>query len=437
MTDFEAVCERELGALLVHVGQREFRDTAPVSVLELQLPLVKIFLDRDAHMYVCCVSQTFRTELCGSGHNSVRCGTSYKAVFASPARLSLAVQSGLILQGLNVSYAAGRYGSIEILTLAKQLGLAFDDGVLRGAARSASLSKLKWLVEGQKTSQDLSSRDAAMTPQAQVYGKHTIATSAARGGSVEMMQWLHEQGARPTGATLTAAAKSNHLQLVQYLRSIETPYETNTATLVAEYGHLRTLQWIMADGCPCISRYNSQHEGPPLIAKYASSMEILRWLQDHCDVHLPSTEAAAGAAGGGQIEMLEWLLMQQGCEATDMCSSSAIMHAMGTGDVSVLAWLFTRGLFMPAPQGVHMVLIMYFGICAYPSRFKRVQPKNYLITLRYLAPLMVSTGALGAALTTGFGAVAVLTYVIAQIIKPKPPTVAPAPRRVREQEAGA
>ena len=59
-----------------------------------------------------------------------------------------------------------------------------------------------------------------------------------------------------------------------------------------------------------------------------------------------------------------------------------------------------------------------------------------LLTVQYLAPLLVAGAPLGSTLQTGFGAVAALTYVIAQAVKPKAQLVAAAPRRVRpEQEA--
>jgi len=59
-----------------------------------------------------------------------------------------------------------------------------------------------------------------------------------------------------------------------------------------------------------------------------------------------------------------------------------------------------------------------------------------LITIHYLAPALVAGAPLGPKLSLAFGLPAVLTYVIAQAVKPKAPAVAPPPRRVRpEQEA--
>ena len=55
------------------------------------------------------------------------------------------------------------------------------------------------------------------------------------------------------------------------------------------------------------------------------------------------------------------------------------------------------------------------------------------LTVRFLAPSIVSGGYLGATMSNGFAALAALTYVAAQALKAKAPVVAPAPRR-KERE---
>ena len=57
-----------------------------------------------------------------------------------------------------------------------------------------------------------------------------------------------------------------------------------------------------------------------------------------------------------------------------------------------------------------------------------------LITIRYLAPNLVADAPLGPRLQAGFGTLAVLTYLVAQAVKPRAQMVAPAPRRVRPEE---
>ena len=58
-----------------------------------------------------------------------------------------------------------------------------------------------------------------------------------------------------------------------------------------------------------------------------------------------------------------------------------------------------------------------------------------LATVHYLAPLLVAADPLGPTLKMGFGALAILTYIVAQVVKPRVPTVAPAPRRTRAEAA--
>lgn len=55
-----------------------------------------------------------------------------------------------------------------------------------------------------------------------------------------------------------------------------------------------------------------------------------------------------------------------------------------------------------------------------------------VLTLYLLAPLLVASSSLGAVLMNGFGVLAFLTYLAAQIVKPKPPVVATV-RRVRSE----
>ena len=125
MADFEAVCERELAALLLYVGQHQ-------------------------HLYICGVNKAFhaRYHKVKDENGGVQCTTSYRAVFESTTRLALAVKCGVMLNSLQ--YEAGRYGNIEVLQAAQTLGFAITNDVVRGAARSGVLSKLRWLDEEQK-----------------------------------------------------------------------------------------------------------------------------------------------------------------------------------------------------------------------------------------------------------------------------------------------
>jgi hypothetical protein len=57
-----------------------------------------------------------------------------------------------------------------------------------------------------------------------------------------------------------------------------------------------------------------------------------------------------------------------------------------------------------------------------------------VITVHYLAPNLVASEPLGPKLQTGFGVLALLTYLAAQAVKPRPPVVAVV-RRARAEQA--
>jgi tetratricopeptide (TPR) repeat protein len=87
-----------------------------------------------------------------------------------------------------------------------------------------------------------------------------------------------------------------------------------------------------------------------------------------------------------------------------------------------------------APGAGHLAVGHFnFGL---PLIFVWAVSLGIVITVQFLAPLVVAATPLGSTLKMIAGVIALITYVAAQAIKPQPPVVAPAPRRVRpEQEA--
>jgi hypothetical protein len=84
---------------------------------------------------------------CDHAHSS-SC-TVMSAVFASAARVRLAGQWGLHIDKPHtygrLRRCAGRVGDVEALQAAHKLGLPYSHDVVRGAAQSGCLDKLKWL----------------------------------------------------------------------------------------------------------------------------------------------------------------------------------------------------------------------------------------------------------------------------------------------------
>jgi hypothetical protein len=112
------------------------------------------------------------------------------SAFSSVSRLQLAADCGLLLAtGLKLQRNAGRYADIETLALAHELGLPYTARVVRGAAVSGSLLKLKYL----HLEQDCTLPD-------------NISWPAAESGSIEVLTWLRQQGCHFDAGTCERAA---------------------------------------------------------------------------------------------------------------------------------------------------------------------------------------------------------------------------------------
>ena len=254
--DFEAVCERELAAVLLYVGPHQ-------------------------HLYICVVNRALHAQYhkVKDENGGVHCKTSYRAVFESVSRLTLAVQCGLMLN--HQQYRAGRYASIEVLQAARALGLFFTSHVVRGAAHSRSLLKLRWLVEDRKALPGCG-----------------IGEEIAETGSVEMMQWLQSKSVPITSEALRVAAGGNHLPLIEYLRSIGTSWHADTAAGVAKKGHLDMPKWLHSHQCPM------DLDRLAFCAARGAHVTILEWLLIEQDINLSATRALAGAAAGGHLSLM-------------------------------------------------------------------------------------------------------------------------------------
>ena len=303
--DFDAMCEREqLQAVLAYVGS-------------------------DQHLYTCGVNRAFRTHYhkkrsiaaddAGELNDQPRCCciTSVEAVFASASCLRMAVQCGFELQ--TPTFRAGQHASIETLATAKQLGLLLGETVCSGAASSGRLQKLRWLVEDQR-----------------VTLPGGIAWYAAKSGSVEMMQWLHQKGIRVDYRTMAAAAGSNiHTTLVQYLHELGTPLSDYAAQCAAENCNLEMLKWI-------VEHYviEDWHRVTGAAAD-CGSIDILDWLVNEKGIAADST-ALCRAAGAGQLGGMEWLI-QHGYEVTTKVCQYAACNGGWDENTAALEWLRTNG----------------------------------------------------------------------------------------------
>ena len=73
--------------------------------------------------------------------------------------------------------------------------------------------------------------------------------SAAKSGSLPMLQWAVDHGLRLTASACSWAAQYGHLDALRFLRSHRCPWDGQTLVWASENGHLDTLQWALANGC--------------------------------------------------------------------------------------------------------------------------------------------------------------------------------------------
>jgi hypothetical protein len=224
--------------------------------------------------------------------------TAVSAAFTSATRVRLASLWGLYRLHFDqaptygrLRRCAGRVGDVEALQAAHKLGLPYSHDVVRGAAESGCLDKLKWLYKEQSWTLLPMPKD--------------ITGDAAAGGSIEMLRWLKETGFTFTQSTsYKAAGRAKNLHVLQYL---------------------------LAEGCPWHPELCDQ-------AAEAGDLQQLQWLYEHGSV-LNSTTAER-AAEGGSVRVLEWLQQQQGVQF----SIVLMLKAAESDNLQLCKWLHAAAL---------------------------------------------------------------------------------------------
>jgi hypothetical protein len=152
-----------------------------------------------------------------------------------------------------------------------------------------------------------------------------ITQDAARGGSIEVVEWLRQEQIIAIHAeVLTAAARSGQTIMCEYLLSAGCDLSSCACNEAAENGHLDTLRWLRDHNCPwyvsevCMNAARYGHidifdyvieQGEVLDAElltetlnYAgefSQLSVVQWLRQH-GAQWPA------ALGSGQRYIHQW-----------------------------------------------------------------------------------------------------------------------------------
>jgi hypothetical protein len=213
--------------------------------------------------------------------------TSVKAIFASAARLKLAVAYGLQLA--NVQRYAGRHADIDMLRVAFKLGLPRAEDVASSAAESADLSKLIWL----------------RTKQRCRFPSNITATAAAA-GSLQMLQWLKKKRCRVDKETSSAAAsRPCNIPVLQYLHENGCEWHEGCCGRAGATGDVAQLQWLCDHGAP-LTTYSA------IAAASGGSVPVFEFMLQQ-GVHFNS-DTMQRAAECGKLQLCQWLRTTANCE---------------------------------------------------------------------------------------------------------------------------
>jgi hypothetical protein len=166
-----------------------------------------------------------------------------------------------------------------------------------------------------------------------------LAESLALAGSVPALKKAVELGA-PTDHVCFYAAKGGHLELLKWVRENGCLADSRTCANAAFGGHLELLKWARQDGCPWDSGTCAQ-------AALGGHLEVLKWARENgCPW---DSATCAYAAFGGHLEVLKWA-MENGCR----WDSKTCKYAALSGHLDVLKWVIDNG----APHKDHRIEIL-------------------------------------------------------------------------------
>lgn len=159
---------------------------------------------------------------------------------------------------------------------------------------------------------------------------------AARGGHLDIIEWLREHGGDWKTHTCSNAAFGGHLDILKWARKEGCPWDSKTCALAAKGGNLEILQWARTNGCEwdvttCIAAIESQ------------SIEILEWaLNNGCPTETIRSRGVKDLCGAAAVsedeDIIALVFESHGC----VPSADSYCYAARHGNVRSLEQLQAR-----------------------------------------------------------------------------------------------
>lgn len=248
-----------------------------------------------------------------------------------------------------------------------------------------------------------------------------LMNAAARAGNVDIVHWLHTQGAACTKSALDGAATNGHLSVAQWLHENRSEGATTDAMDGAvRENHFAIVRWLhesRPEGCTTsamdaaawsgqlqmvIWLHENRSEGCTVnamnSAAFNAHLHVVRWLHEHrtegCTYHAMDEAAANGhlrvvqwlhehrtegctaaamdnAAAGGHLEIVQWLHAHR----SEGCTERAMDQAAANGHLNIVRWLHehrregcTQETLSRAALGGHLQIVQYLHANR-PERF--------------------------------------------------------------------
>ena len=183
-----------------------------------------------------------------------------------------------------------------------------------------------WQQEGQLCANiavgDLRTLQWAL-PQSPALAQRAVCRSAARFGSLEMLQWVRSQGCPWDEWTCSSAGERGHLEVLQWARGQGCPWDDFTCSEAARGGHLEVLQWARSEGCPWTKQTCTE-------AARGGHLEVLKWA--HSQDCPWNAMTCSSAAERGHLAVLQWA-RSEGCPWDAAGCEQAALHR-GHNDVA-------------------------------------------------------------------------------------------------------
>ena len=258
---------------------------------------------------------------------------------------------------------AARLGDLELLEWLVNRGVKFEysehNDIMVTIIKSKSPNTIAmiewyirtWQLERKKGTYDMEDFDYL-----------SLLDIAAEAGDVALFHYVHDHysdGSEWSEYTCACAAEGGSLEILQYLRDNGCPWDENTCLYSAEKGHFHVTRWAIEHGCA----YSHKVYSHVLKSMSLFTLDMLNWLYDRGHPLINRKELLPRACDYSypqSIILIDWLL-ERGCDWNFINPIYTIdlrilqyIHSLGyvlnselyesAETIEVCEWLFSQGV---------------------------------------------------------------------------------------------